>query len=69
MTRTTILYDGAEYVVAKTAEEVRAEIDEILATGKAGWIVVNHGRGKLQRAELLVSPSISVSLIDTTEAG
>lgn len=69
MTRTTILYDGAEYVVAKTAEEVRAEVDEILATGKAGWIVVNHGRGKLQRAEILVSPSISISLIDTTEAG
>lgn len=69
MTRTTILYDGAEYVVARTADEVRGEIDDILATGKAGWIVVNHGRGKLQRAELLVSPSIAISLIDTSNSG
>lgn len=68
MTRTTILYDGAEYVVAKTAADVRADVDEILATGKPGWFVVNHGRGKLQQAEILVAAGIPISLIDTSDA-
>ena len=68
MMRTTILYDGAEYVVARTAAEVRADLDQILETGKPGWIVVNHGRGKLQQAEILVSPGIPISLIDTSDS-
>ena len=68
MMRTTILYDGAEYVVPKTSAEVRAEVDEILATGAPGWLLVNHGRGKLQEAEILISSGIPISLIDTSDA-
>ncbi len=67
MMRTTILYDGSEYVVAASAQDVRADLDEILATGKPGWYIANHGRGKLQQAEILVSAGIPISLIDTSD--
>ncbi len=66
MTRTTILYDGEEYVVARRADEVKELIAEILATKQPGWLVVNRGRGQLQKAELLITRSTSISLIDTS---
>ena len=67
--RTTILYDGEEYVVAERASAVKARIEKILQTGKPGWLVVNRGRGQLQEAELLITDSTPVSLIDTSEPG
>lgn len=66
--RTTILYDGEEYVVAKGADEVKALIEKILATNEPGWLVVNRGRGQLQVAEILVTQSTAISLIDTSDA-
>lgn len=68
MTRTTILYDGEEYVVARRADEVKELIAEILATKQPGWLVVNRGRGRLQKAELLITRSTSISLIDTSNS-
>jgi hypothetical protein len=67
MMRTTILYDGNEYVVARHAEELRAQIDAILATGTPGWLRVNHGRGMLQPADLLIAPGTSIGLVDTSD--
>lgn len=69
MMRTNILYDGEEYVVARRAEDVKLLIAEILATGEPGWLVVNRGRGQLQEAELLITGSTSISLIDTSQPG
>ncbi|MEO7349437.1 MAG: hypothetical protein ABIW32_06240 [Terrimesophilobacter sp.] len=46
---------------------MKAGIQKILETGKPGWLVVNHGRGQLQEAELLITVSTPVSLIDTSE--
>lgn len=68
MPRTTILYDGEEYVVALRAHEVKAKIAQILSSGKPGWLLVNHGRGQLQEAELLITASTAICLIDTTES-
>lgn len=67
MTRTTIHYDGEEYVVARRAEELQEEINGILATGKPGWIRVNHGRGMLRVAELLITSGTPIGLIDTSD--
>jgi hypothetical protein len=67
MTRTTIHYDGEEYVVARRAADLKGEIDEILATGTPGWLRVNHGRGQLQVAELLITPGTPIGLIDTSD--
>ncbi len=67
MTRTTIHYDGGEYIVARSAEDLKTEIDALLAQPKPGWLVVNHGRGALRVAELLIAPGIPVALIDTSD--
>lgn len=66
-TRTTIHYDGEEYVVARTASELMKEIDALVRDGATGWLTVNHGRGQLQIAELFVSAGIPISLIDTSD--
>lgn len=65
--RTTIHYDGEEYVVARRSEEIKDEVDAILASGKPGWIRVNHGRGMLRAADILVTPGIPFGLIDTSD--
>jgi|GEM_PF-2297067 len=65
--RTTIYYDGREYVVARGADELRAEIKAILDTGEPGWLRVNHGRGQLQVAELLIHGGVGVSLVDSSD--
>ncbi|MEP6481840.1 MAG: hypothetical protein ABJA94_07525 [Rhodoglobus sp.] len=67
MTRTTINYDGQEYVVARSAEQVKGEIHDLLGKGEPGWLVVNRGRGELQKAELLIAPGIPVALVDTSD--
>lgn len=66
-TRTTIYYGGQEYVVARGAAELKAEIGALLAQADAGWLVVNHGRGALREAELLITEGIPVALIDTSD--
>ncbi len=54
--RTTIYYDGREYVVARTIEDVREDVDAILNSGSAGWVTSHHGRGKLRPADILINP-------------
>jgi hypothetical protein len=65
-TRTTIYYGGQEYVVPRSADELKAEIDGLIASG-TGWLTVNHGRGELQIAHIFVSSTISIGLIDTSD--
>lgn len=65
-TRTTIHYGGEEYVVPRSAADLKTEIDEIIAGG-TGWLVVNHGRGQLQIAHILVSTATPIGLIDTSD--
>ena len=69
MMRTTILYDGEEYVVARQAAEVKEQVDAILATEQPGWLRVNRGRGQLQSADLLIAPGTSIALIETGDQG
>jgi hypothetical protein len=65
-TRTTIHYGGEEYVVPRSAEDLKSQIDEIIAGG-SGWLAVNHGRGQLQVAHILISSATPVGLIDTSD--
>ena len=65
--RTTIHYDGREYVVARRADELQKEIGKILATGEPGWLRVNHGRGQLQKADILVDRGVSIGLVDSSD--
>lgn len=65
--RTMIYYDGREYVVARTIEDVRAEIDAILETGSPAWLTINHGRGELRSADVLVSSGVAIGLVDSSD--
>jgi hypothetical protein len=65
--RTTIHYDGKEYVVARHATELQQEIAAILATGEPGWLRVNHGRGQLQKADILVDRGVPIGLVDSSD--
>jgi polyferredoxin len=67
MTRTVIIYDGIDYVVGRSAESVKDEIAAILASGKPGWMRVNHGQGRLQVADLLIRDGVGVSVLETTD--
>lgn len=66
MSRATILYGGHEYVVARDEAAVRADIDRLIADG-GGWLAVNHGRGRLQPANLWVERGVAIAVIDTTQ--
>lgn len=66
MTRATILYGGHEYVVARDQAAVRRDIDALLGDG-GGWLMVNHGRGRLQVAHLRVDAGTPIAVIDTTQ--
>ena len=65
--RTTIHYDGQEYVVARHASDVKVEIGAMLASGEPNWLRVNHGRGQLKTADLLIQPGVPIGLIDTSD--
>jgi hypothetical protein len=65
-TRTTIYYGGQEYVVPRSADELKAEVEGIIAAG-TGWLTVNHGRGELRVAHIFVSHATSIGLIDTSD--
>ena len=65
--RTTIHYDGEEYIVAKHSSEIKVEIDALLAPGAAGGLRVNHGRGQLKTADLLIQSGVMIGLIDTSD--
>lgn len=67
MQRTIIHYDGVEYIVAGDFATVRADVDAILASGAPGWLRVNQGRGELRTADLLVSPGVTIGLVDAND--
>jgi hypothetical protein len=69
MKRVDIKYDGTEYSIGnRDAEDVRAEIDAKLASPEAGWLAVNSGEGRLQPAQLLITPGIAFALIDIDDS-
>jgi hypothetical protein len=69
MKRVHIKYDGTEYSIGnRDAQDVRAEIDAKLASPETGWLAVNFGEGRLQPAQLLITPGIAFALIDIDDS-
>jgi hypothetical protein len=67
MTRSVIIYDGVDYIVARTAESIKQEVEQILASGEPGWMRVNHGQGRLQVADLLIQAGVGLSVLETAD--
>lgn len=65
MKRVDIEYLGNSYTLPHTtAEAVRTEIEEGLASAKPFWLEVNFGEGKPQPVALLITPGIGITVAD-----
>lgn len=68
MIRTYLHYGAESYVIGHVTEaEVRARIEEILATGAPGWLGVNYGEGQEQPASLLISPHVPIAVYEVDD--
>lgn len=64
MKRIGIIYAGDQFSVGEQDYEgLKAEIEAAHRERRSAWIIVNHGEGRPQRAELLVGPGIPIALI------
>jgi len=65
MKRVDIEYLGQSYTLPNTsAEHVRHEVEKGFATGKPFWLRVNHGEGKPQPVDLLLTPGVGLTVAD-----
>ena len=39
----------------------------ILNTGAPGWLIVNHGRGEIRPAEIMISAGVPIGLVDSSD--
>ncbi|WP_150307240.1 hypothetical protein [Planctomonas psychrotolerans] len=61
--RINIAYDGASYSIGnREYDEVKAEIESFVESGRPHWLRVNHGEGSFREVDLLITPSTSISL-------
>jgi hypothetical protein len=64
MKRIGIIYAGREFSVGEeNFEQMKADIEEAMRSGRSVWITVNHGEGRPQPTELLVGPGIPIALL------
>jgi hypothetical protein len=62
--RIGIIYGGREFSIGEESfEQMKAEIEEAMQSGRSAWITVNHGEGRPQPADLLVGPGIPIALL------
>lgn len=65
--RVYVYYGGREYSVAgERVDEVRSQIESVLATGTPGWLEVNFGEGQPNAAQLLLTPGVPLELHQVT---
>jgi hypothetical protein len=62
--RIGIIYAGSHFSIGEQDYDgLKAEIEAAQIAGRSTWILVNHGEGRPQRAELLVGPGIPIALL------
>ena len=66
--RVDVHYDGVLYTLpGDQLDAVRERVLTAVDGGEAFWLEVNIGEGRYQRADLLVSPGVPISLVAITE--
>jgi hypothetical protein len=64
MKRINILYDGKQYSVSgRDVDEVKEEIRSAVESAVPTWLEVNVGEGKYKRADILLSPGVTVAVV------
>lgn len=66
MNRIDIVYGGRPYSLGgRSVASIQEELAGALAAGGPYWLRVNSGEGRIEDAYLLISPGISVALVNT----
>jgi hypothetical protein len=64
MKRIGIIYAGREFSIGEESfQQMKADIEEAMRSGRSVWISVNHGEGRPQPTELLVGPGIPIAIM------
>lgn len=64
MKRINILYDGKQYSVSnRDVDEMKEQIRAAVESAVPTWLEVNVGEGKYKRADILLSPGVTVAVI------
>ena len=64
MKRINILYDGKQYSVSgRDVDELKEEIRAAVESAVPTWLEVNVGEGKYKRADILLSPGVTLAVI------
>ena len=67
MTRIDIHYDGVLYTLPDgDLDTIRARVLEAISTNKPFWLEANLGSGSYRRADLLITPGISITFSGIT---
>ncbi|WP_382303732.1 hypothetical protein [Herbiconiux sp. UC225_62] len=64
MKRINILYDGKQYSVSgRDVDEMKEEIRAAVESAVPTWLEVNVGEGKYKRADILLSPGVTIAVV------
>lgn len=64
MKRVDVIYGGIRYSIpSRDPDGLKAEISEALTSGEPYWLAVNHGEGTLQKADLLITRGVDLSVM------
>ncbi|MFB2596717.1 hypothetical protein ACEXQE_02895 [Herbiconiux sp. P17] len=64
MKRINILYDGKQYSVSgRDVDEMKEEIRAAVESAVPTWLEVNVGEGKYKRADILLTPGITIAVV------
>jgi hypothetical protein len=62
--RINILYDGKQYSVSgRDVDELKEEIRAAVESAVPTWLEVNVGEGKYKRADILLTPGVTLAVI------
>lgn len=64
MKRINILYDGKQYSVSgRDVDDVKEQIRSAVESAVPTWLEVNVGEGRYKRADILLSPGVTIAVV------
>lgn len=64
MKRIQLVYGGRTYTISnRDYDEVCAEIEELAASPRPGWLEVNSGEGRPTTTRILITPASDIAII------
>jgi hypothetical protein len=67
--RIVVHYGNNEYSLAgRDPEDVKAEIEDAVESGRPLWLRVNHGEGTYRAADILITAATPIALLPADPA-